>query len=79
MADKWIQKINLKKGTLHRQLGIPLDKKIPISLLNKIVSAKSGDTITNPTSLGKKKIKVTRVLERRAILARNLKNISRKR
>ena len=79
MADKWIQKINLKKGTLHRQLGIPLDKKIPISLLNKIVSAKSGDMITNPTSLGKKKIKVTRVLERRAILARNLKNISRKR
>jgi len=78
MVDKWIQKIHLKKGTLHRQLGIPLDKKIPISLLNKIVSAKAGDTITNPTSFGKKKIKVTRVLERRAILARNLKSISKK-
>lgn len=78
MIDKWIQKIHLKKGTLHKQLGVSLDKKIPISLLNKIVSAKAGDTITNPTSLGKKRIKVTRVLERRAILARNLKSISKK-
>ncbi len=25
--DKWIQK--LKKGALHRQMGIPEDKKIP--------------------------------------------------
>ena len=78
MVDKWIQKIHLKKGTLHRQLGVPLDKKIPMALLNKIVSAKAGDTITNPTKLGKKKIKVTRILERRAILARNLKSISKK-
>ena len=78
MVDKWIQKIHLKKGTLHRQLGVPLDKKIPMALLNKIVSAKDGDTITNPTKLGKKKIKVTRILERRAILARNLKSISKK-
>ena len=78
MIDKWIQKIHLKKGTLHKQLGFPLDKKIPISLLNKIVSAKAGDTITNPTSLGMKKIKVTRVLAKRAVLARNLKGISKK-
>ena len=78
MIDKWIQKIHLKKGTLHRQLRVPLDKKIPMALLNKIVSAKAGDTIANPTSLGKKRIKVTKVLERRAILARNLKSISRK-
>ena len=77
MVDKWIQKIHLKKGTLHRQLGIPLDKKIPIALLNRIISASPGETITNPTSLGKKRIKVTRVLERRAILARNLKNINK--
>jgi hypothetical protein len=78
MADKWIQKINLKKGTLHRQLGISENDKIPISLLNKIISAGLGEVITNPTSLGKKRIKVTRVLERRAILARNLKMISKK-
>ncbi len=78
MVVKWIQKIHLKKGTLHRQLGISQEHKIPISLLNKIIAAKPGDTITNPTSKGRKRIKVTRVLEKRVNLARNLKNISRK-
>jgi len=79
MVIKWIQKIHLKKGALHRQLGIPEDKQIPISLLNKIIAAKAGDTITNPSKLGRKRIKVTREIEQRAILARNLKNISKKR
>jgi hypothetical protein len=72
---KWIQKIKIRRGALHRELGIPKGKKIPMSLLNKIVSAKAGDVIKNPTSIGKKKIKVTRGLERRAILARNLKRV----
>lgn len=75
---KWIQKIHMKKGTLHRQLGISEDKKIPLSLLNKIISASPGEVITNPSKVGRKKIKVTRVLEKRANLARNLKNISNK-
>ena len=78
MVIKWIQKIHLKKGVLHRQLGIPQDMKIPVSLLNKIISAKAGDVITNPSGKGRKRIRVTRVLEQRAILARNLKNISKK-
>ena len=72
---KWIQKIGLKKGTLHRQLGIPMDKKIPMRLLNAIIRAKAGDVVKNPTAVGVRKIKVTRKLERRAILARNLKRI----
>ncbi|MBT3397822.1 hypothetical protein HOA55_02695 [archaeon] len=72
---KWIQKIGLKKGTLHRQLGIPVDKKIPVRLLDSIVAAQAGDVIKNPTKIGLNKIKVTRKLERRAILARNLKKI----
>jgi len=76
MVNKWIQKVHLKKGVLHRQLGISPDKKIPLNLLNKVISAKAGETITNPTSLGRKRIKVTRLLEQRAILARNLKNIN---
>ncbi|MBU1252189.1 MAG: hypothetical protein KJ905_03055 [Nanoarchaeota archaeon] len=75
MVIKWIQKLRLKKGILHKQLGISQDRKIPISLLNKIISAESGDIITNPTKLGNRKIKVTRVLEKRANLAKNLKNI----
>ncbi|MBU2615962.1 MAG: hypothetical protein KKC19_02565 [Nanoarchaeota archaeon] len=78
MVFKWIQKIHLKRGVLHTQLGIPQDKKIPISLLNKIIAAKSGDTITNPSKLGKKRIKVTHILEKRANLAKNLKSISKK-
>ena len=78
MVVKWIQKIHLKKGVLHRQLGIPQEQKIPVSLLNKIIAAKPGDTITNPSGKGRRRIKVTRVLEKRANLARNLKNISRK-
>lgn len=75
---KWIQKIHLKRGVLHRELGIPKDEKIPMALLNKIISAKAGDTITNPSKLGRKRIKVTRQIEQRAILARNLKNLSKK-
>ena len=72
MKKKWIQRAIHKPGSLHSNLGIPKQMKIPMSLLNKIVKAKAGDTITNPTSVGRKKIKVTRKLEQRAILARNL-------
>ncbi|MBU2504082.1 MAG: hypothetical protein KJ879_03480 [Nanoarchaeota archaeon] len=75
MVIKWIQKLHLKRGVLHKQLGISQEKKIPVSLLNKIIAAKPGDMITNPSKLGKKRIKVTRVLEKRANLAKNLKNI----
>jgi len=78
MVVKWIQKIHLKKGVLHRQLGIPQDMNIPVSLLNKIIAAKPGDVITNPSGKGRKRIKVTLVLEKRANLAKNLKNISKK-
>lgn len=75
---KWIQKTGLKKGALSKQLGIPEKDNIPITLLDKIVSAKAGQTITNPTSVGRRRIKVTRLLERRSILARNLKRIKRR-
>ncbi|MBA7598170.1 hypothetical protein ES703_05181 [subsurface metagenome] len=74
---KWIQKIRMKKGVLHNQLGIPRDKKIPMQLLNKIIAAKPGDVIKNPASVGRKRITVTRVLEKRANLAKNLKNIKK--
>jgi hypothetical protein len=77
MPKKWIQKAGLKKGSLSRQLGIPQKENIPITLLNKIISAKAGQTITNPTKIGKRRIKVTRLLERRSIMARNLKRIKR--
>lgn len=81
MVNKWIKPAlnNHKKGALSRQLGIPENKNIPMKLLNKIISAKAGQTIKNPTQCGNRKIKVTHLVERRSILARNLKNINSKR
>jgi len=67
----------MRKGALSRDLGIAEEDNIPAALLNAIVSAKAGQTIKNPTTKGKKRIKVTRKLERRAILARNLKKIKK--
>jgi len=63
-----------RPGSLSRQLSIPIKDNIPKSLLNKIIRAKAGQTITNPTKSGKRRIKVTRLLERRAIFARTLKS-----
>ena len=76
--NKFIQKIGLKKGSLSSQLKIPEKDNIPITLLNKIIKARAGDTIRNPTKSGKRRIKVTRLLERRAILARTLKKLPKR-
>ncbi len=78
MTKKWIKSLRLKKGSLSKQLGVPEKKNIPHSLLTKIILAKPGETIRNPTKTGKRRIKVTRLMERRAILARNLKGIGRR-
>lgn len=75
---KFIKKAIKKPGSLSRQLNIPIKDKIPKTLLNKIIKAKPGETIRNPTKKGKRKIKVTRLLERRAIFAKTLKKISEK-
>ncbi len=77
MANLWIQKAIHRPGKLHRELGIPKDEKIPMQLLNAIIKAKAGQTIKNPTQKGKRRIRVTRGIERRAILARNLKSLKR--
>ena len=77
MVKMWIQKAIHRPGKLHSDLGISKDEKIPMSLLNSIIKAKAGQGITNPTSKGKKRILVTRKLEQRAILARNLKRIKK--
>jgi len=76
---KWIQQAIHRPGKLHTELGISKGEKIPMSLLNEIIKAKAGQTIKNPTRVGKKKILVTRKIEQRAILARNLREISKKR
>ncbi len=38
---KWVQKIALKRGALHRQLGIPEGQTIPLRVL-KTASKKGG-------------------------------------
>ena len=77
MVKRWIQKAIHKPGKLHSDLGISKDEKIPMTLINVIIRAKAGQTIKNPTSKGRKRIKVTRKLEQRAILARNLKKMKK--
>jgi hypothetical protein len=72
---KWIQKAGLKKGALSRQLGIPEKENIPFSFLDEIVRSPIGSVVVNPTTAGKKRIKVTLLLKRRAVMALNLKRI----
>lgn len=72
----WIKKAVKRKGSLSRALGIPIEDNIPMELLNAIVRAKAGQTIRNPTTKGKRIIKVTRRLEHQAVLARNLKRMN---
>ena len=76
---KWIGKAlsKHKPGSLSRQLEIPIKDNIPFTLLEKIRNTKIGITITNPTKAGSRRIKVTRLLKRRAVLALNLKRIRR--
>lgn len=41
-ADKkWIQKMHMKKGALHKELGVPAGKDIPKSKLKKATKSKN--------------------------------------
>ena len=39
MAKKWIQAMHMKKGALHRELGVPQGQKIPQAKLAKAAKA----------------------------------------
>jgi len=78
MARKWIQAAKPKKDALSKQLGIPAKKNIPMSLLAKIVNARPGTTISNPTGVGRRRIKVTPLLQRRANMAITLKRMNKR-
>jgi len=39
VAEKWIQKAIKKPGALHKELGVPEDKKIPAKKLAKAAKA----------------------------------------
>jgi len=44
MAEKWIQKMHMKKGALHKTLGVPEGKKIPEKKLEKAEHSKNPTT-----------------------------------
>ena len=67
-----------RPGALSRQLGIPIKDNIPKTLLEKIAKTPIGKTIRNPTKKGKRRIKVTRKLKKRAVLALTLKRLAEK-
>ena len=77
MVKKWIPR-NMKRGALSRQLGIPEEKNIPVTLLEKIRKTEIGKRIRNPTETGKRLIRVTRLLKKRAVMALTLKRLSKK-
>jgi len=76
--NDWLSKIKLKTGALSKQLGIPEDKNIPMDLLLKIKDTEYGFVVKNKHGIGKKYIKVTTLLKKRAILAINLKKLGEK-
>jgi hypothetical protein len=41
MSEKFIQKMHMKKGALHKELGVPEGKKIPVSKLKKAEHSKN--------------------------------------
>lgn len=41
VGEKWIQKAHIKKGALHKELGVKEGKKIPESKLKKAEHSKN--------------------------------------
>lgn len=41
MAEKFIQKMHMKKGALHKSLGVPKGQKIPEAKLEKAEHSKN--------------------------------------
>jgi hypothetical protein len=65
------KEIEIKKGALSHQLGIPVEKNIPKSLLVKLNRMKIGEE----TEHRGKKLKITRLLKQRVSLAITLKGM----
>lgn len=49
MPKKWIQKMHMKKGALHKSLGVPEGKKIPEKKLEKAEHSKNPTTVRRAT------------------------------
>lgn len=69
--EKWIQKANLKKGALHRDLGIKQGEKIPMSVINSKLA------MLKRKAKGDKKLSAKdQRLRRRLQFAKNVRNES---
>lgn len=67
MKRPWMQSaLGRKPGALRRQLVIPRGHVIPKSLLTRIVNADPGDVVINPTTVGKHRYTVTRLMKQRS-------------
>ncbi len=62
-----------KSGKLCQQLGVGENGRVTGKLIDVILKAKIGSTITNPSKSGKRRIKVTKLLARRCVLTKNLR------
>lgn len=60
-GKKWIQKADIKKGALHRELGIPEDEKIPVGKLTSIRDRLSKEAEGDKTLDAKKSRTLKRV------------------
>lgn len=80
-VNKWIPGAleHHKEGSLHRMLGVPKCTTIPFTFLETIRNTEIGMVAKNPTLIGSKKVKVTRLVKARAVLALNLKRIGQNR
>ncbi len=66
MPKKWIAAMHMKKGALHKQLGVPQGQKIPASKLESAASkggvlgkrARLAQTLKGFHHGGKKKFKI---------------------
>lgn len=77
MPKYFIKNATKHKGALHRSLGIPRTKNIPTTLLDKIKMAKVGGYMYNPYSVGKRNIRITKVLKKRTNLALTLRKFKK--
>ena len=66
-------KITMQRGRLSRDLGIPEDKNIPMSLINRLIKIENGQMFSHN---GKQK-KMTSALKKRLVLARTLKGFKK--
>jgi len=66
LKARWMGEVfSRKPGALHRQLSIPQDTRIPKTLLVTIQNAGTGDVVKNPTKVGRRRYRVTTLIQRR--------------